>query len=112
MLFDAEQRHKGKNAALAVVTDTHRNDDVFHRCDDDQCPYDQGQHTKYHIWRGCAFRHAEHGLERIQRAGADIAKDNPKGGQAQCGQPGPAARSRGVGVRRGASLLAHQSKVS
>ena len=42
--------------------------------------------------------------------GADIAKDNPKRGQAQCGEPGPADRYRGIGVRRDASLLAHQSK--
>ena len=92
MLFDAEQRHQGKNAALAVIVDTHGNDDVFHRCDDDQCPYDKRQHTKYDIGRGPADSHAEHGLERIQRAGADIAKDNPKRGQAQCGEAGPADR--------------------
>jgi len=41
---------------------------------------------------GSADGHAKHCLERIQRAGADIAKHDPKRGQAQCGEAGLANR--------------------
>ena len=44
----------------------------------------------------CAAGHAEHCLERIQWAGADIAKHDPKRGQAQ-------------GVSMIAGFLVHQS---
>ena len=56
MLFDAEQLHQSNNSAIAVIVDTHGYDDVFHRCDDDQCPYDQRQHTKHDILGPPAIR--------------------------------------------------------
>jgi hypothetical protein len=95
---------------LAVIVDTHGYGDVFHRSDDDQCPNDQRQHTKHDIGRGPADGHVEHGLECVQRTSADVAKDNPKRGEAQCGEAGLADRQPGIGVRRHAGSLAHQSK--
>ena len=112
MLFEDQQRHQRKNAALAIVVDTHGKDNVFHRCDDDQRPYDQRQHAKHDLGCGRADTHAEHGLERVQRAAADIAKDDPKGGQAHCSEAGPGNREGGIGAHRDAGFLAHESKGS
>jgi hypothetical protein len=45
---------------------------------------------------GRAGSHAQDGLECIERAGADIAKDNSKRGKAQAGEAGASDRWRGT----------------
>jgi outer membrane protein assembly factor BamD (BamD/ComL family) len=65
---------------LALIVGTQDQHHVFERDDDQQTPEHQGQHTQHrgglHRLASCS---AERLVERIQRAGADVAIDN-----AQC----------------------------
>ena len=79
--LDADQRHKGENAAFAVIVDAHRNCHVFHGRDDDQRPQDQREDAKDDVGRRRAAGQIENGLERIKRARPDVAKDDPERGQ-------------------------------
>ena len=84
--FDAEQRHQGQDAALAVIVDAHRDEHVFDRRDDKQRPDHQRQDAEDAIRRGVAAEKVERGFERIERARADIAEHD-----AERRQPGSAS---------------------
>ena len=79
---DAEKRHQRQDAALALIVDAHRHADVFHRGNDDQRPHDEGQGAQRRLRIGMRTGHVEHGLEGIERAGADIAEHHTERGQA------------------------------
>ena len=79
----AQQRRQGENAAFAVVIHTHGEHDVFQRGDDDQRPDDQRQRAE-DFRRRLTRSDIEHGLHCVERAGADVAKHDTEGSQAQC----------------------------
>jgi len=80
MFLDAEQRHEGENAALAVIVDAHREDHVFHGRDNDQRPQDQRKNAKDDVGLRRAAGQVENGLQCIKRARPDVAKDDPERG--------------------------------
>jgi hypothetical protein len=81
LVFDPEQRHQRENAALAVIVDAHGEADIFDACDDDERPQDERQGAKYGHGVGFGAGEIEHGFERVERAGADIAKYDAERGQ-------------------------------
>ena len=92
MLLDPEQRHQRYDAALAVVVDPHGEIDVFDRHDEDEGPQDQRQGAQHRRRIGMRAGVVEHGFQRIERAGADVAEHH-----AECGETGEreaAVRSR------------------
>jgi hypothetical protein len=82
MFLDAEQRHKGENAALAIIVDAHRQGHIYHGRDDDEHPNNQRENTDNDVGSRRASGQDEDSLERIKRARADVAKDDSEGGQA------------------------------
>src|SRR4051794_10588870 len=104
---DAEQREERDDAALAAVIRLQDEDAVLDRDDDDEGPEDQGEDAQN--GRGgqatvtCRVRGF---LERVKRAGSDIAKHNAQGTEgSRSGEviaPGAVERNTG-GRRHGAS---------
>ena len=90
-MFDAEQSHQRDDAALAVIVDAHGEVDVFDRRNDEQGPQDQRKRAERRGRVGMGAGVVEHGFQRVKRAGADIAEDDPERGQAHRRQ----ARFRG-----------------
>ena len=80
-----DEREQGENAPLALVVGTHDERDVLHGHDHRQRQDDERQHAVHVLRRR---RHAvlapETFLERVQRARADVAIDDPDCGQRQC----------------------------
>ena len=71
------QRHQGQHAALAAVVRAHHHDDIFQGDDDDQHPGDQRQDAQHVVVRRAEAREiAEALLDRVERAGADVAEDD------------------------------------
>ena len=71
------QRHQGQHAALAAIVGAHHHDDVFQGDDDDQRPGDQRQDAQHVVMRRAeAGEFAEALLDRVERAGADVAEDD------------------------------------
>jgi hypothetical protein len=98
---DVEQRQHGDDAALAVVVGPHDQDSVLGRDDDDQGPEDQRQDAQDGLWRRRAAG-LDGLLERVERAGADVAIDDAERRQRQ-----PCRASLGLqhrGQRRGARV--------
>ncbi len=85
-LLNSEQRHQRDDAALAVVVDAHGEIDVFDRRDHEEGPQDQRQRAERRGRVGMRAGKVEHGLERVERAGADIAEDDAERGEAHGGQ--------------------------
>ena len=73
-LLDAQERHQGEDAALAVVIDGHGDGDVFDRRDQEQGPDHQRQDAEDALRCGVAVEIVEGGFQRVERAGADIAE--------------------------------------
>ena len=86
-----QQRDQCHDPALAVVVGAHHQRDVGQRDDDHHRPEDR-RHDAVHVVRG--DRHGmrvagiEHGLDRVDRAGADVTEDDAEradhDGWAQC----------------------------
>ena len=74
MLLDAEQRHQRDDAAFAVVVDAHGDIDVLDRRDQEQRPQDQRQGAERRRRIGGLTGVVKHGLQRIERARADVAE--------------------------------------
>ena len=85
-LLDAKQRHQRENAALAVVVHAHHEGHIFDAGDDDQRPDQQGQQAQHGVRAGRAACQFDDGLERVERAGADIAEHHADRGQRKRGQ--------------------------
>ena len=77
-----EQRHQRQNAALALVVGTHHHQAVLDGDGDDQRPDDQRQAAERHLRADLAAGIADHGLEGVERAGAEIAVDDAQRAQA------------------------------
>ena len=73
-LLDAQQRHQGQDAALAVIVDAHGERDIFDGGDDEERPEHQRQRAQHGLRVWVRSGHAEYGLEGVERAGADIAE--------------------------------------
>jgi hypothetical protein len=71
--LDPQQRHQGEDAAFAVIVDPHGDGDVFDAGDRDQRPHDQRQDPE-HRRRAAVAGEVQHRLERVERAGADVAE--------------------------------------
>jgi len=84
-LHQRDQRH---DAAFAIVIGAHDEGGVFHRHHQHQGPEDQRQDAEDVVRRDGHWmvRPAEHFLDGIQRAGADIAVHHAEGSQGQDGQ--------------------------
>lgn len=71
------ERHQGQNTAFSFIVGAQDEDDVFHRDDKEQCPYNEREDTE-HI--GLVHGHAVVGIktfaQRIERACANVAKHN------------------------------------
>ena len=97
-LLDAEQRHQRDDAALAVVVDAHGEADVFDARDDEQGPEDQRQRAqRSSAASGCGPVIVEHGLQRVERARADVAEHHAQA-------PRPKAASGAFAIDRGSSF--------
>jgi hypothetical protein len=83
LALNAQQRHQGEDAALAVIVDPHGDGDVFDTGDRDQRPHDQGQHPE-HRRRARAAGEVQHRLERVERAGTDVAEHDPERCKPEC----------------------------
>ena len=83
LALDPQQRHQSEDAAFAVIVDPHRDGDVFDAGDRDQRPHDQGQHPE-HGRPAAPAGEIEHGLERVERAGADVAEHDAERRKPQC----------------------------
>ena len=99
---DIEKRQQRDDAALAAVVGAHDQDGVFERDDHDQRPEDHRHDAHDGFGRECSA--AVCGLlERIERAGADIAVDDAECCESRgCGQwpgfnPGQRRRLKGSG---------------
>src|SRR6516164_11657661 len=69
----------------SIGSQTQGDGDVFQRGDDDQRPQDQRQRAEDCRWFWMRpAGDVEHGLQAVERTGADVAKHHAKGGQAQC----------------------------
>ena len=99
------QRGERHDAALAVVVGAHQHADVLHGDDEGDRPEHQGDDTVdiRHGRPDRAVVDREHGLQRVQRAGADVAEHDAQRSQHQALTPGLAqmvARFGGVVRRR------------
>ena len=95
-----EERQKGDDAALAAVVGPQDEDAVLDRDDDDQRPQDQGQHPQYRDRAEPATTCRVRGfLQRVERTGPDITKDDSEG--AEYGSPGDSPAPQPMGVRVG-----------
>jgi hypothetical protein len=85
-LDERRQRH---DAALAVVVGAHDERDVLDRDDQGNRPEHERHHAIDVRTRGTdhAAVQGEHGLDRVERAGADVAEDDAEGGKRQAGEP-------------------------
>ena len=81
MRLDAEQRHQGDDAAFAVVVHAHGEVDVFDRGDEEERPENERQGAEHRRRIGMRAGIVEHGLERIERARADVAEHHPERGE-------------------------------
>lgn len=98
------QRVKCQDPALAPVVGAQKEEDVFHRDDQDQRPDQQGQDAQHlGLPRNRRPGGAQGLAEGIDRRGADIAIDHPDRAKAQRGKPLP-VRCVVVDVRRGLLL--------
>jgi len=73
----AKQRHQREDATLPIVVDAHRDGHIFDRCDDDQGPDHERQHSEYRRGIGGATGEAQRRLERVEGARSDVAEDHP-----------------------------------
>ena len=81
LVHPAQKRHQGENATFAAIVERQGDSDVFQRDDDHQRPQDQRQRAEHcRRFRMRAARHVKHGLERVERTSADVAKHHAKGG--------------------------------
>ena len=99
------QRGERHDAALAVVVGAHQHADVLHGDDEGDRPEHQGDDTVdiRHGRPDRAVVDREHGLQRVQRAGADVAEHHAQRGEHQartCGVAQLVARFGGVVRRR------------
>ena len=74
LLLDAEQGHERDDAALPVVVDPHGEVDVFHGRDEEERPQDQRQRAERRLGVRVGTGVVEDGLERVERARADVAE--------------------------------------
>ena len=93
-----DQRHQAERAALAAIVHPHDEKHVFERDDHDQRPEHQRHDAEHRFLRHRAAgrRGRQAFLERIKRARADVAIDDPDRAERQCPEPPPrrAKRSR------------------
>ena len=94
LTLDPEQRQECEDAAFAVVVDAHRDRDVLDRRHDDQRPDHQREHSERRGWIRRARGEAKNRLERVERAGPDIAENHAQGRQAERGQASGDRRPR------------------
>jgi hypothetical protein len=80
--------HERQRAALALVVGPHDEDDVLERDHNDQRPDEQGYNADHLDTRRDAVlrRVVERFLQRVERAGADIAIDHADGAECQTGE--------------------------
>ncbi len=94
---------QGEDAALAVVVGAHDEAEVLDRHHHDQRPEHERQDAEQIAHRSVGAARAEQALlQRVQGAGADVAKHNPERAQTQSRQPRPvvAMGRAGHGDRR------------
>ena len=100
------QRHQRQHAALAAVVGAHDEQHVLDGDDQDQRPQDQRQQAEHVLRRdGEAVRLAEAFLQRVERAGADVAVDDADCGERQAGEVVLPGVSGSVRVGRGSNGL-------
>ena len=75
-----QKRHQCENATFAFIVHSEGQDDVFHSGDDDERPHNQRQRAENCLRSRMRTRGVEHDLQRVERAGADVAIDHTKGG--------------------------------
>jgi hypothetical protein len=90
--LDAEERHKGENAALPVVVDTHGDRHVIDGRHHDQCPDDERERSQRRACGRILAGEREHRLESVEGARPDIAEDGPRAERAATGRPAANAR--------------------
>src|SRR5262249_1309957 len=73
-MLHAEQRHQCEDAALALIVDRHGDQHVFDRGDQEQGPDHERQHAEQLLGTGVAVEIFEDGLQRVERARADVAE--------------------------------------
>ena len=105
-LREGDERH---DAALAAVVGAHNEEHVLQRHDDHQRPEHRRQAADYvgRVERD-GMAGGEGLLDRVERAGADIAEDDAQGGEGQ-GRGGALAGFGGVG-QAGGNVLPHRTK--
>ena len=102
MPLDAEQGHQRDDAALAVIVDAHGDIDVFDRRDEEQRPDDERQGAQRRRRVGMGPGVVEHGLQRVERARADVAEHHAE--RRDAGEPKSPDRLRlGAGLLRSTS---------
>jgi hypothetical protein len=74
MPLHAEQGHQRNDAALAIIVDAHGDIDVFDRRDQEQRPDDERERAQGRRLVWMRPRKVEHGLQRVERARADVAE--------------------------------------
>ena len=80
------QRQHGDQAAFAVVVGAQDQQHVLDRDDDSQRPEQQGEHAQDVVGRRGDMAAVEDFFEGVQRAGADVAIDDPEGAEGQARQ--------------------------
>ena len=96
------QGGQGHHPAFTVVVGPHDHPDVLHGDDQRHRPHDQ-RHHPVDIAGGGTHRPAvdrEHRMQRVQRAGTDVAEHHTKRGQQQRPATGPTPPTRAVLLRR------------
>ena len=95
------QRHQRHDAALAIVVGAHDDGHVFQRDHDGQRPEHQRQDAQHGVMVGLqAVVPGEHLLQRVQRAGTDVAEDHADGADDQSRQSDLAVAAGGFAVGR------------
>ena len=80
------QRQHGHQAAFAVVVGAQHQGHVFERNDDGQGPEEDGQDAHHVVGGKGHMPRAEHFLDGVQHAGADVAIDHTNGTQGERAQ--------------------------
>ena len=92
----AGHRHQRQDAAFAVVVGAHDEQAIFDGNGNDQRPEDQRQTSERRIRGKMPARRTDDRLQRIERAGSEIAIDDPERGERgwRCGLASDAHQCR------------------
>ena len=82
MFLDTQQGHQRDDAALPVIVHADGDVDVFDGRDEEQGPGDQRKRAENRRRIGMRAGVVEHGLERVERARADVAEHHAERGEA------------------------------